>query len=79
MQKITFHSFTIGDVEDVEVYAAQPIYEWQQTAAGQWVTAHCEDLTWLTQPDPMYWGYRVIIRGSLTDYEATEYFLRFKQ
>lgn len=77
MQKITFHSFNIGDVEDVEVYAAQPIYEWLQTSAGRWVNQHCEDLTWYTQPDNMCIGYKVIIRGSLTDHEATEYYLKF--
>lgn len=79
MQKITFHSFRLGDVEDAEVYAAQPIYEWMQTDAGKWVNERCEDLTWLTQPDHEYWGHRVIIRGSLTDYEATEYYLKFSK
>jgi len=67
----------MGDVEDVEVYAAQPIYEWLQTEAGKWVNDKCEDLTWHTQPDNMSIGYTVILRGSITDKDATEYYLRF--
>ena len=69
----------MGDVDDVEVYAAHPIYEWLQTEEGKWVNERCEDLYWYTQPDNMRIGYKVILRGSITDKHATEYFLRFKK
>ena len=26
----------MGDVEDPEIYCAEPIYQWQQTPAGKW-------------------------------------------
>jgi hypothetical protein len=29
-----FHEFTLGDVEDPEIYAAQPLCEWQTTEMG---------------------------------------------
>ena len=67
----------MGDVDDVEVYAAQPIYEWLQTNAGKWVNERCKDLTWHTVADQASWGHTVIIRGSITDQHATEYYLRF--
>jgi len=67
----------MGDVDDVEVYAAQPIYEWLQTEAGKWVNEHCEDLYWQTVANPDTYGWTVILRGSITDKHATEYYLRF--
>ena len=67
----------MGDVDDVEVYAAQPIYEWLQTDQGKWVQERCEDLTWHTRENPYTYGWTVVIRGSITDQHATEYYLRY--
>jgi hypothetical protein len=67
----------MGDVDDVEVYAAGPIYDWLQTDAGKWASEHCDDLSWYTMPDPNSFGYIVRLRGSITDQHATEYYLRF--
>ena len=76
--RITFHEFTMGDVDDVEIYAAQPIYEWQQTPQGRWVMEHAQDLKFYTFPDQSTFGYRVTIRGEIEDKLATEFFLRWR-
>ena len=75
--KITFHSFSMGDVDDVDIYVAQPIDEWQQTDQGRWVIAHAQDLRYYTSTDPSTFGYRITIRGELEQKAATEYFLRW--
>lgn len=67
----------MGDVDDVELYAAQPIYEWQQTPKGQWVMKHARDLKFYTQADPNTFGYRIVIQGQLEPIFATEYFLKW--
>lgn len=67
----------MGDVDDVEIYAAQPIYDWQQTAKGRWVMQHAKDLRFYTAADPNTFGYRITIRGELEDQDITEYFLRW--
>ena len=67
----------MGDVDDVEVYASQPIYEWLQTEQGKWVHERCEDLSWHTLANPDTYGYSVILRGSIKDKDATEYYLRW--
>lgn len=77
MQKITFHTFGMGDVEDPELYAAQPLYEWQQTDQGQWVMKNCADPTYIIRPDPNTFGQRVIVYGEVEDQMATEYLLRW--
>ena len=34
------HQFKIGDVEDQDVYAAEPLSKWQQSEAGKWILEH---------------------------------------
>ena len=76
--KITFHTFTMGDVEDPDIYAAEPIYKWQQTEQGTWVMQNAHDLTYHTGADPHSFGYRISIRGIINDPKRiTEYFLRW--
>ena len=76
--KITFHTFTMGDVEDLDIYAAEPIYRWQQTDHGRWVMEHAHDLTYHTSADLLSFGYLISIRGTINDPKrVTEYFLRW--
>lgn len=68
----------MGDVEDPALYAAQPIWEWQQTEHGRWVMEHGHDLTFHTHADHDSMGYRIFITGYLReDIHATEYLLRW--
>ena len=75
---ITFHEFSMGDVDDVDIYVAQPIYEWQQTEQGKWVMQHAHDLTYHTAPDPRSFGYRITITGKMDlGPQLTEYYLKW--
>ena len=68
----------MGDVDDVEIYAAQPIWEWQQTDQGRWVMENAHDLTYHTAQDTAMWGHRIVIRGEINDpRKVTEYYLRW--
>lgn len=78
MKRLALHTFRMGDVDDVEIYVAQPIYEWQQTPAGKWCMEHATNLHYLTGFDPDYFGYKITITGDLEDQLATEYLLRWK-
>lgn len=73
-----FHSFTMGDCEDPEIYAAHPLYEWQQTEMGAWVMKHCPSPTYQIGPDLDSWGYRVTIHGELSVEDATFFTLKYK-
>ena len=75
--QVTFHTFTMGDVEDVDIYVAQPIYEWQQTEKGRWVMEHASDLRYWTNPDLASFGYKISITGNIEEKAATEYFLKW--
>jgi hypothetical protein len=64
---VCVHEFTMGDVEDPDLYAAQPIWEWQESEAGQFVMEHAvEKPYWIRQMDYSSYGiqYKIIARLS---------------
>lgn len=68
----------MGDVDDIEIYASQPIWEWQQTDHGRWVMENAHDLVFYTTNDPSTFGNKITIRGELSDpRKVTEYYLRW--
>ena len=77
MRKITFHSFSMGDVDDPELYAAAPIWDWQQTEQGKWVMSHCADPQYSVGPDVNSFGYRVRLYGQLDDQDAVFFELKW--
>ena len=67
----------MGDVEDPDLYAAEPLWKWQQSEEGKWVMSHAvETPSWYRIPDVMQYGYRFEIRAKLTGARLTEYMLR---
>jgi hypothetical protein len=37
IHKVIVHRFRMGDVEDPDLYAAEPLWNWQQSEMGKWV------------------------------------------
>jgi hypothetical protein len=79
MQNIVFHSFGMGDVEDPELYAAEPLYQFMQTEQGRWIKKNCSDPQYIVRPDANTFGQRVIVYGELEDRLATEYLLKWSK
>ena len=75
-QRRTVHRFTMGDVEDPEIYVAHPIYEWQQTEHGKWVMKYGRDPQYHINADPVSYGYQIMITAHITPKRWTEYVLR---
>ena len=77
VKTVVVHSFTMGDVEDPDLYAAQPLYDWEHSDAGQWVMTNAiEPPEWHRIADPISYGYRYTITAKLTGPALTEYLLR---
>jgi len=74
--KVLLHEFKMGDVEDPEIFAAGPIYDWQQTDEGKWAMENAEDIHWVTANDVAHWGYTIRIFGNLSEKHATFYTLK---
>jgi hypothetical protein len=77
VREIVVHEFSLGDVEDPDVYAAHPILEWQRSEQGMWIMDNAvETPSWYRVPDLMQYGYRYQIRAKLMGARLTEYLLR---
>ena len=77
--KVLVHKFSLGDVDDPEIYAAQPIYEWQQTEAGKWIMENSLPTpSWHRNHDLYNYGYTYQIRAYLTPKQLTYWKLKFE-
>jgi hypothetical protein len=77
VKTIVVHEFTMGDVEDPDLYAAQPLYDWEHSEQGQWVMNNaCDTPTWYRMADPHTYGYKYQIRAKLMGPALTEWLLR---
>ena len=77
MRTFVFHTFSMGDVDDPEIYAAIPISDWQKTEKGMWVMEHCSDPQFRIGADAFNYGHKVSIYGPLQDEDAVFYSLKY--
>ena len=77
VREIIVHEFMMGDVEDPDLYAAEPLMKWQNSEEGQWVMEHAvETPSWYRIPDTLQYGYKFQVRAKLSGPRLTEYILR---
>lgn len=73
------HSFRMGDVEDPDLYAGEPLWEWQETKQGKWIMKHSNPTPmWIRNVDETTYGWRYEIRAYLSPKNYTYYKLRFE-
>lgn len=76
---IVVHSFRMGDVEDPDLYAADPLLKWETSDVGQWVMKNAVDIPeWFRLADPSSFGYRYEIRAKLSGPALTEWILKYE-
>jgi hypothetical protein len=76
--KIVVHTFQMGDVDDPDLYAAEPLYQWQQSDQGQWVMENSMDTPeWHRHTDYSSFGYKYAITAVFESKKLTEFYLRF--
>ena len=77
-KEIVVHSFTMGDVEDPDLMAAEPLWNWQQSPVGQWVMERAvETPVWHRMADPTSYGHKYLITATFQEKHITEFYLRF--
>jgi len=75
--KTKVHSIKMGDVEDPDLFVAQPIWEWQQTEAGKFVMENSKQQPeWHRRTDPYNYGYHYDIVAYLEEKDLTFYRLK---
>jgi hypothetical protein len=73
------HEFSLSDVDDPDLLAAEPIWNWQQSDSGKWVMENAiQKPSWHRHIDMHTYGYRYQIRADLTAEQVTFFELKFK-
>ena len=79
IHKVVVHRFQLGDVEDPDLYAAEPIYKWEKSEAGQFIMEHAIDTPeWHRQLNHSFYGYEYAIVAMMPAKKLSEFYLRFK-
>ena len=76
--KVIVHTIEMGDVEDPEIYAAEPIIKFENTDKGRWLMANSyKQLEFTIQPNSRTYGYKISIWSYLTEKDLTYYSLKW--
>jgi hypothetical protein len=77
-RQVTVHSFYVSDSEDPDLYAAEPLYNWEKSEQGQWVMKNAtEPPTWHRMADPITMGQKYLITAKLTGPALTQWLLKY--
>jgi len=76
---VVCHHFSMGDVEDPDLYAAEPLWNWQQTEMGKWIMANAvpQTPTWHRYIDHTRYGYQYVIKAELSPKNYTYWWIKW--
>ena len=75
---VCVHEIRMGDVEDPDLYVAQPIYEWQESDAGKFIMEYAvEKPYWTRQADISSYGHLYRIMARLSEQDQTFWKLKW--
>ena len=78
LHKVVVHKFNLSDVDDPDIYAAGPMFDWERSETGQFVFKHAASPPeWHRYSDSMFMGYRYIITAELEKKKLSEFYLRW--
>lgn len=73
------HTILLADVDDPDLYVAEPIYKWQQTEAGKYVMEHsCPKANWHRHINVATYWYEYFITAYFTPEQLTYWKLKFE-
>jgi hypothetical protein len=75
--ELVVHTITMGDVDDPDLFVADPIWRWQQTEEGQWIMEHSQQQPeWRRSTCPVSWGWKYDIVAWLSEPDYTYWKLK---
>lgn len=78
IHKVVVHRFMVGDCDDPDLYAAQPLWEWENSEAGQYVMKNAVDKPeWRRNPSYLTMGLEYAIIAELEKKKLSEFYLKF--
>ena len=77
--KTKVHMIRMADVEDPDLFVAEPIYHWQQTDAGKFIMNNSKQQPeWHRRIDTYIYGYQYDIIAYLEEKDLTFYRLKYE-
>jgi hypothetical protein len=68
IHNVVVYKFRISDSEEPDLYAAEPIWNWQESEMGQWVMENAVDKPiWERRVDHNTYGYQYAILAKLRE------------
>jgi hypothetical protein len=78
VKKVVVYSFSLSDVEDPDLYAAEPLLDWQNSESGKWVMKHSVSMpVWHRHMDQLQYCYKYLITAEFTDKDYTFWCLKY--
>ena len=78
IHKVVVHRFKSGDVDDPDLYAAEPMYKWEKSDQGKFVMEHAINTpVWHRHLDAESYGYQYLIVAELEMKKLSEFYLRW--
>lgn len=78
IHKVVVFKFRVGDAEDPDLYAAEPMYKWEKSDQGQFVMKYAIDKPqWHRHIDHNTYGYQYAIVAELEKKKLAEYYLKW--
>jgi hypothetical protein len=75
---VTVHSFHMGDVEDPDLYAGEPLWQWQNSEMGEWVMANAvQTPSWHRRINPASLGWTYTIHAELSPKDYTFWWIKW--
>jgi hypothetical protein len=73
------HTIQMSDVEDPDLFVADPIWKWQQTEEGKWIMEHSNPTPiWRRYHDLNNYGYSYSINAFLKSKDYVFWKLKYK-
>lgn len=78
IHKVVVYRFKVSESEDPDLYASQPLWEWQNSDQGKFVMSNAvETPIWQKQLDHASFCYNFAVIAELTKSKLSEYYLRW--
>jgi hypothetical protein len=78
IHKVVVHRFRLSDVDDPDLYAAEPIYKWEKSEQGQFVMKHAiKQPEWHKNINHESYSYEYAIVAELELKKLAEFYLKW--
>jgi hypothetical protein len=76
--KVVVHSFVMAGVDDPDLFAAEPLINWEQSEKGRWVLEHASDIpVWTRSISEDMFGWKYTITAEFEQSALTEWMLKY--